>query len=360
MRSCSAPEPCWKVAGKPLRSRPPSPSASATRAGAGCGGGDVGAAAGAGAAAAAALRLLGVCLAGVPRRGALRAPLRGVVGCGELAADWRRACRAGVLRSTRDGGVVSSPGGSRARLLTGDFGAGGGGGGESGAPSCAASSTAAVGESGAAGGGTSGERASAERLTLRSDFGGDGSSGAGLEEGRWPLARRTDLGGASACTGERLGERAPSESSDSEPRLCRASRASLRTDLGGETKDGVRIDACERLLRAVCAEAGGESSMAAEVSGRGSLPGGVACGEPALSPVGARSRSSGAGSASSAGKAIARRVGGAGMRDGAAAAGFLALVTPLAFTPTAATFWIHTATSAYSGRERSSGVACRA
>jgi len=86
-----------------------------------------------------------------------RGALRGVAGCGELA----RACRAGVLRSTRAGVDRSS-------------------GGDSGAAAAAAMAAATPGGGGGAGGGgASGERAT-ERVTLRSDLGGEGGSGVML------------------------------------------------------------------------------------------------------------------------------------------------------------------------------------
>ena len=60
------------------------------------------------------------------------------------------------------------------------------------------------------------------------------------------------------------------------------------------------------------------------------------------------------------GKAMARRVGGAGMRDGtavAAAEGFFPLIVGSAGRTIAATRWTQSTTSAYSGRDSSSGRA---
>ena len=59
------------------------------------------------------------------------------------------------------------------------------------------------------------------------------------------------------------------------------------------------------------------------------------------------------------GNAMARRVGGAGMRDGTAAASFFPLTAGSAGRASAATRWAHSTTSAYSGRESSSGRALK-
>ena len=59
------------------------------------------------------------------------------------------------------------------------------------------------------------------------------------------------------------------------------------------------------------------------------------------------------------GNAIVRRVGGAGMRDGTAAASFFPLMAGSAGRASAATRWAHSTTSAYSGRESSSGRALK-
>ena len=60
------------------------------------------------------------------------------------------------------------------------------------------------------------------------------------------------------------------------------------------------------------------------------------------------------------GNAMARRVGGAGMRDGTAAASvFFPLMVGSAGRASAATRWAHSTTSAYSGRESSSGRALK-
>jgi hypothetical protein len=175
--SCSAPVPCWKVAGKlPSSSSsaaPPSPpqrgSVAAADGSGGGGGGGEGEGGDAGGGAKCLLGVpprAGVPLPGVPLaalRSALRialfgrGALRGVAGCGELA----RACRAGVLRSTRGGVDWSSAG-------------------DSGAAAAAMAAAAAAGGGGGVGvGGASGERAT-ERLTLRSDLGGEGGSGVML------------------------------------------------------------------------------------------------------------------------------------------------------------------------------------
>ena len=177
--SCLAPVPCWKVAGKlpssSFSAAPPSPpqrgSAAAAGGSGGGGGGGDGAGGDAGGGAKCLLGvppLAGVPLPGVPLaalRSALRialfgrGALRGVAGCGELA----RACRAGVLRSTR-GGVDWSSGVDWSN------------GGDSGA---AAAAMAAAGGGGGASGDGATERAT-ERATLRSDLGGEGGSGVML------------------------------------------------------------------------------------------------------------------------------------------------------------------------------------
>ena len=177
--SCLAPVPCWKVAGKlpssSFSAAPPSPPQRGSAAAAGGSGGNGGGGDGDGGDAGGGAKCLlgvpplaGVPLPGVPLaalRSALRialfgrGALRGVAGCGELA----RACRAGVLRSTR-GGVDWSSGVDWSN------------GGDSGA---AAAAMAAAGGGGGASGDGATERAT-ERATLRSDLGGEGGSGVML------------------------------------------------------------------------------------------------------------------------------------------------------------------------------------
>ena len=149
------------------------------------------------------------------------------------------------------------------------------------------------------------------------------------------------------------------------PLACRATR---RTDFGGVRREGVQGEA----LRP--AEEGDEwtaatdrSLLAGDVGATGeaasqrasSCVASVAAVAGSLSPSATRGDSGDVEGFVVEGNAMARRVGGAGMRDGTAAASFFPLTAGSAGRASAATRWAHSTTSAYSGRESSSGRALK-